>query len=268
MGLAPHALPTKLGLCCAKLRLTVDRAKRGQPLGRGRIGQAHRSASATLERAVDGTGVDDEVHARPGKASEEVGWQHVALEPVAAAARSDEVARDVCAAFRERVHVVEGSDIELEGSGAIHAAAAAVTHRGALDRSFLRVWIQSPGVASDAGDAWKGDAVTVSTPGQEHLAEKATPRDGKASHGGVSHKTRNQSGGDGTTCGALALASRDPNLVLGSLSSSSSVIERIVAARRTYQCSTRVGDARGRRTFASGDGLNMLLFFHDRAAST
>lgn len=215
-----------------------------------------------------GSGVDDEVHARPRKSGEEIRWQHVALEPVASAAGGHEVAGDVCTAFRQRVHVVESSDIELEWGGAVHAAPAAVTHRGALDRSFLRVWVQSPGVASDAGDAWKGDAVTVSTPGQEHLAEKATPRDGKASHRGVNHKTRNQSGGDGTTCGALALASRGPNLVLGSLSSSSSVIERIVAARRTYQCSTRVRDARGRRTFASGDGLNMFLFFHDRAAST
>jgi hypothetical protein len=217
---------------------------------------------------MHGSSVDDEVHARPWKPSEEIGWQHVALEPVAAAASRHEVAGHVRTAFREWVHVVESSDIELEWGGAVHAAPAAITHSGALDRSLLRVRVQSPGVASDAGDAWKGDAVTVSTPGQEHLAEKATPRQGKASHGGVSHKTRNQSGGDGTTCGALALASRGPNLVLGSLSSSSSVIERIVAARRAYQCSAVARDARGDTRFASGDCLNMLFLFHDRTAST
>ena len=176
-------------------------------------------------------GVNDEVRARPWKSGKKFSGEHVALEAVAAAAGRDEVASDVRPSLGERMHVIQRGDVELERGGAVDAAPAAITHRGSLDRSLLCVWVQPPGVAGYAGDAWEGDAVAVSTPGQEHLAEKATPRVGKASRRGVSHKTRNQSGGDGTTCGALALASRDPNLVLGSLSSSSSVIERIGAAR-------------------------------------
>jgi len=175
--------------------------------------------------------VQDEVRARPRETREEVSREHVALEAVAAAAGGDEVAGNVSTTLGQRVHMVECGDIEFEGGGAVHAAPAAITHCGALDRSLLSVGVQSPGVARDSGDAGKGDAVTLSTPGQGHLAEKAKPRDGQASHHGARQKTlRNSRDRDITTCGALALASRGPNLVVGSLSSLSSVNERTAAA--------------------------------------
>src|SRR5689334_22953105 len=188
------------------------------------------------------TSVENEVQPGRGKSREEFRGEHVAFEAIAAAARGDEVARNVSTTLGQRVHMVECGDIEFEGGGAVHAAPAAITHCGALDRSLLSVGVQSPGVARDSGDAGKGDAVTLSTPGQGHLAEKAKPRDGQASHHGARQKTRrNSRDRDITTCGALALASRGPNLVVGSLSSLSSVNERTLPLMSiSMQCTCRM----------------------------
>ena len=132
--------------------------------------------------------------------------------------------------------VVESGVLELQRGCAIDTAPAAVTQRGALDRSLVWARIDAPALTLDSGNAGKGDAVTVSMLGQVHLAEKATrakathqkatPRDGTESHRGVQREARIVHGGDTGTRGAVALASRDPNLVLGSLCSSSSVTTR------------------------------------------
>src|SRR4051812_3038062 len=139
---------------------------------------------------MNGTGVDDEVHAGPREPCEEIAREHVAFEPIASAAGGDEVAGDVRAALGERMHMVEGRDVELEGSGAVHTAPAAITHRGALDRTLLGEVIDAPRAAGNAGNAWEGDAVTVSTSRQGHLAEKAKPRRGKDSRGGAWQRKR------------------------------------------------------------------------------
>jgi hypothetical protein len=81
--------------------------------------------------------VSDEVEAGPGVSRKEFGRQEVALEAITARARQHDVSRDVSAAVGERVHVVERRNFEVERRGAVHAAAAAITHRGSLDRSLL-----------------------------------------------------------------------------------------------------------------------------------
>ena len=58
--------------------------------------------------------VDDEVLPRPRISREELGRQQIALEAIAARAGEHDVARSVSAAVRQRMHVVERREIELE----------------------------------------------------------------------------------------------------------------------------------------------------------
>ena len=81
--------------------------------------------------------VSDEVEAGPGIPRKEFGRQQVALETIAARARQHDVSRHVSAAVCQRMHVVERGNFEVERRGAVHAAAAAITHRGSLDGSLL-----------------------------------------------------------------------------------------------------------------------------------
>ena len=105
----------------------------------------------------------DEVDPCPGISREEFRRQHVPLQPIASPAREHHVARHVRAAVRERMHVVERGVIEIERRGAVHTSAAAVTHGGSLDRSFL---MSGRNVLSPAGrprEAGKGDVLNVPT---------------------------------------------------------------------------------------------------------
>jgi hypothetical protein len=126
---------------------------------------------------MHGARIEDEIHPRPRIAHEEIGGKEIAFQAIAAHTGGDEVAGDVRSAFRQRVHVIERRDVELEGGSAIDAAPAAVTHRCALDRPLLRPEVDPLRPMRKVGYAWKGDAVALSTPGQGHLAEKGnTPR--------------------------------------------------------------------------------------------
>ena len=128
---------------------------------------------------MHGARVGDEVLSRPRIAREELGRQQVSLQAIAARAGEDDVARRVSAAVRQRMHVVERREVEFEWRAAVHAAPAAVAHRGSFDRSLLWAGGDCFCPAADARRAWEGDTVELPTSGQCHLAKKATPRRGK-----------------------------------------------------------------------------------------
>src|SRR5262245_13849967 len=86
---------------------------------------------------MHGTRVGDEVESRPRIAGEEFRRQQVALQSIAARAGEDDVARDMCTAVGQRMHVVERREVEVEGRGAVDTASSAVAHRGALDGALL-----------------------------------------------------------------------------------------------------------------------------------
>ena len=78
------------------------------------------------------------------------------------------------------MNVVQRGEIEFQVRAAVHAAAAAVSHRGELERSLVLRGQQPPHPTKEtsrgAGCAGEGDAMTVSS-GQSHLAGKDdTPR--------------------------------------------------------------------------------------------
>src|SRR5690348_7182912 len=140
---------------------------------------------------MHGAGILNEVEPRPGIAGEELGGEQIALQPIAAAAGGNEVARRVLAAFGEREDVIDCGEVEIERRGAVDAAATAVTHHGVLYRALLVAdycALVSSGASRDSGKAWQANMVIVSTPRQFHLAGKATPRNGSRSRGGVSRK--------------------------------------------------------------------------------
>jgi len=137
---------------------------------------------------VHGTGVLNEIEACPGVAREELCWEQVTFEAITAAARGDEITRRMDAALRERKNVIDGGDFEVERSGAIHAAPAAITHHGVFNSALLvAAWsafgaFGTPGGSRKTGET---DVVIVSTPRQFHLAEKATPHGGSRSRSGA-----------------------------------------------------------------------------------
>src|SRR5690348_17327590 len=102
-----------------------------------RVGETHRPSRTSLERSMHRAGVGDEVETGPGIAGEKLRRQHVSLQPVAARAGENDVARHVRAAVRERVNVVERGKVEVERRRAIDTAASTIAHRRALDRSLL-----------------------------------------------------------------------------------------------------------------------------------
>jgi len=119
-----------------------------------------------------------EVDPRPGKAREELVGEKIAFEAITARAGEDQVARHVSAAVRERVHVVQRREIELEPDRAVDAAATAVTHSGSFDGSFLMSGGDRLGPARGTRGAREGGAVELPTTGQCHLAKKEHPADG------------------------------------------------------------------------------------------
>ena len=117
----------------------APRRARNRPSGGPWFGEreAHRAAGLALERAVYGARIMDEVAPCPRGAKKEFSGQHVGLEPIAAGARSDEVARRVRTASRQWVHMIERRVRVVERGGAVHAASAAVADGGKLDGAFL-----------------------------------------------------------------------------------------------------------------------------------
>ena len=128
-----------------------------------RVRQADRPPCAPFQRAMDRPGVEDEVQARPREASEKLSWQEIALQAIAPSAGEDHVARNMGAAVRKWLHVVQRGEIEFERGGAVDAPAAAVAHGGAFDRSFQMSGGDWLGPAIRARDSGEGDAVKVTT---------------------------------------------------------------------------------------------------------
>lgn len=161
-------------------------------LGGAGVGETHGASRATLQGAVNGAGVVDEVESSPRISGEEFSWQEIALEAITAPARSDEIAGGMNAALGKRQDVIDGRDVEVERGGAVHTPPAAVTHHCMLDRTLL-VGTWGAGSAFDTLATARGsrktrktDVVIVSTTRQFHLAEKATPRNGSRSRSGAS----------------------------------------------------------------------------------
>src|SRR5438067_2046773 len=113
---------------------------------------------------MDGARMRDEVQPRPGIADEELAWKEVTFQPIASATGEDDVSRHVSAAVRQRIHVIQRREVELESRGAVHAAAAAVAHCGSLDRPLLVPGGNLFGPAwRSARDTRKGNTVNVPT---------------------------------------------------------------------------------------------------------
>ena len=112
---------------------------------------------------MHGARVGDEVLPCPRIASEELGRKEIALEAITAATGENDVARHMRAAMRQRMYVIQGCEIELERSRAVHTSAAAVAHGSAFDRSFLVARLDCLGPAIHAGSAGEGHTVKVPT---------------------------------------------------------------------------------------------------------
>src|SRR5262245_53940126 len=155
---------------------------------------------------MHGARVENEVQARPRESRKKLVRKKIALETIAARAGEDDVARNVRAAMRQRLHVVERSEIELEPGGAVDTAPAAVAHRSAFDGSFLMSGRNRLGAAIGAWCARKRDTmVEMPTSGQCHLAKKGHPVHGNIPAAGC---RANQIRDEGTTPETDPLASR------------------------------------------------------------
>ena len=95
-----------------------------------RIRQTDRPLCASLQRTVHRASVEDEVQPSPREPGEEFGGQEITLQAIAARAGENDVARNMSAAVRERMNVVQRCKIEFERGGAIDAATPAVARAG------------------------------------------------------------------------------------------------------------------------------------------
>ena len=118
------------------LVIDVSGADAAAPASLGSQGQAHGSPRATLERAVYGARVPNEIRAGPWIPTEELVRQHVAFQSIARRARRDEVTRSVRPSVRHRVYVIERRNVQRQGNGAVDAASAAVTHGSVLESTL------------------------------------------------------------------------------------------------------------------------------------
>ena len=118
------------------LVIDVSGAAAAAPVSLGGQGQTHGPARATLERAVYGARVPNEIRAGPWIPTEELVRQHVAFQSIARRARRDEVTRSVRPSVRHRVYVIERRNVQRQGNGAVDAASAAVTHGSVLESTL------------------------------------------------------------------------------------------------------------------------------------
>jgi len=107
--------------------------------------------------------VQDEVRARPRESGEELRRQEVAFQSITSCASEHDVPGNVRATARERMDVVQRRKIEFKSRRAVNAAAAAVAHGRALDRSFLMSGGNRFGPAVRSRQAWEGAAVKMPT---------------------------------------------------------------------------------------------------------
>jgi hypothetical protein len=84
--------------------------------------------------------IDEEVLPRPRVPAEELVGQQIALQPIAPPARHHEVAECMGPAVRQRMHVVERREREIQRRRAIHAAFTAVAESRALIRVLEDPW--------------------------------------------------------------------------------------------------------------------------------
>jgi len=112
---------------------------------------------------VNGASVSDEVLTRPRIAGEELGRQQVSLESIARATREHDVAWRVGSAVRERMHVIERSNVEVQLRAAVDAAAATVAHGCSLERPLLVTRRDFFCPAAKARSTREGDTVEVPT---------------------------------------------------------------------------------------------------------
>ena len=127
---------------------------------------------------MHGARVVDEVQARPRTAREELTWQQIGLQTIAAATSQDEVARMVGATSGERQDVIQRGVLEIETRPAVHAAATTVTHGRALERTLLVGRMGLARTTWRARDAGESDVVIVPTAGHFTSRKKETPHDG------------------------------------------------------------------------------------------
>ena len=120
----------------------------------------------------------DEVESRPRISGEEFRRQQVSLQPVAARAGEDDVARHVRAAVRQRMHVVERRKIEVERRGAVDASSSTVAHCGTFDRALLVPGRNVLSAASRSGEAGKGHMVKLPTSGHVTSLKRRNPATG------------------------------------------------------------------------------------------
>ena len=126
---------------------------------------------------MHGARVGDEVEARPWIPGEEFRRQQVSLQPVAARAGEDDVPRNVSAAVRQRMHVVERREIEVEGRGAVDATSSAIAHRGAFDRALLVAGRDVLATAGRSRESGKGN-VKMPTSGHVTSLKRQNPATG------------------------------------------------------------------------------------------
>jgi len=105
----------------------------------------------------------DEVLSCPRVAGEEFRRQQISFESIARGAGQDQVARNVGTPVRERMHVIEGREIELQARATIDAASATVSHCRSLDGAFLMSRGNRLGAAPNTGGSGKGDSVEMPT---------------------------------------------------------------------------------------------------------
>jgi hypothetical protein len=109
------------------------------------------------------SGVRDEILAGPGVAREELRRQEIAFEAIARSAGENDVARNVRAAVRQRLNVIQRGEIEFQVRAAVHAAAAAIAHGRTLDGALLVPREEPFTTTADTGGSGERDSVEMPT---------------------------------------------------------------------------------------------------------
>ena len=112
--------------------------------------ETHGSSSVSFQGSVHGSSIAHEVRPRPRIPSEELVWEHIALETITWGARRNQVAGSVWPSLRDRVYVIERRDVERQRNGAVDAASAAIAHRSVLERALDAGVMEVPRAAREA----------------------------------------------------------------------------------------------------------------------
>jgi hypothetical protein len=126
--------------CPRTTPFTTGRCSRPQHSRRSRhTGECETDGAARLplQRAVHCSRVVDEVAARPWVAHEELDRKHIRLQAITRRTGGNDVARHVCPALGQWVHVIQRRVLIVQRRGAVHASTATVAERGQLDLALL-----------------------------------------------------------------------------------------------------------------------------------